>query len=331
MNENFEKSYQAQDCFEKKLVTTEPLSSTHKSGIIISPTIDDFLTKDFLTENLSKINSLLSENGAILLRGFKVSGPDEFRNVVEATKESLLNYTHRSTPRKIISEGVFSSTEYPEEQSIPQHNEMSYTLSWPKKIFFYCYIKPTERGQTPIANSKKVYQRLPKDLIERFEKRGVMYVRNYGHGIDLSWQDVFQTNDRLKVESYCFENNIQFEWLDEKHLRTKQVCQASIRDTISGEGIWFNQAHLFHISNLPKDIENYLRRQYSEDQLPRNALLGDGSPITIEDLNLIRSAYKEEEIVFDWEENDILILDNETMSHGRCPFRGPRSILVSMT
>ncbi|HBZ3632290.1 TPA: TauD/TfdA family dioxygenase, partial [Klebsiella quasipneumoniae] len=83
--------------------------------------------------------------------------------------------------------------------------------------------------------------------------------------------------------------------------------------------------------NLPPETERELRREFAEHELPRNALLGDGSPIRSTDLALIRQAYQQEEILFDWEQGDILILDNETISHGRRPFTPPRNIMVAMT
>jgi len=316
---------------DEKKFAFQSLGKHRNKGLIITPNTENLSGKKFLADNLEDINRLLIEHGAILLRGFRILGAQGFREVVEAMHENILEYKNRSTPRKIISEGVFSSTEYPQDQSIPQHNEMSYTLSWPKKIFFYCNTPPSEGGQTPIADSRCVYKKLPKELKERFEKHGIMYVRNFGNGIDLTWQDAFQTNKKEEVEEYCNEHEIEFQWLDNEHLRTKQICQASITDKSTEEKSWFNQAHLFHISNLPSDIENYLRRQYSEEELPRNALLGDGNYITKEDLKIIRDVYKDEEILFDWEKDDILILDNERISHGRRPFNGERSIMVSMT
>jgi len=312
-------------------VTLVPLVDEIRRGKMLIPDHSDLSAQAWVQEHLELMTEWLEAHGALLLRGFNVTDADAFRQVVEATKGTLLNYTHRSTPRKSISEGIYSSTEYPADQHIPQHNEMSYTLSWPKRLFFYCAVKPGYEGQTPLADSKRMYQRLPADLIERFDRYGVMYVRNYGLGLDLSWQDVFQTEESSEVERYCTENGIQTEWLGGGRLRTRQVCQATIRDKHSGEGIWFNQAHLFHVSSLPPETERELRLEFCEIDLPRNTLFGDGTPIPAADLATIRAAYQQEELTFDWEVGDILIIDNEAMSHGRRPFKAPRSIMVAMT
>lgn len=98
----------------------------------------------------------------------------------------------------------------------------------------------------------------------------------------------------------------------------------------SGRKVWFNQAHLFHVSSLPASVERELRESFSEDELPRNALYGDGSPLDAADLANVRAAYAAEEIAFPWEAGDVVIVDNEQFAHGRRPYSGPRSVMVAM-
>ena len=76
---------------------------------------------------------------------------------------------------------------YPADRTIPLHNENSYTKSWPNKIFFFSVIVASEGGETPIASSRNVYRRIDNSIKERFKKNGIMYVRNYIPGVDLSW------------------------------------------------------------------------------------------------------------------------------------------------
>ena len=44
----------------------------------------------------------------------------------------------------------------------------------------------------------------------------------------------------------------------------------------------------------------------------------------------IRAAYANEAVIFPWENNDILVLDNMLTAHGRRPYRGGRRIVVGM-
>jgi hypothetical protein len=100
---------------------------------------------------------------------------------------------------------------------------------------------------------------------------------------------------------------------------------------VTGETVWFNQAHLFHVSNLPPAIREALLEVVDDDRLPRNTFFGDGTPIDAAMLDEIRAVYRDTMLSFDWHAADTLILDNLLMSHGRAPFAGKRRVLVAMT
>jgi alpha-ketoglutarate-dependent taurine dioxygenase len=273
-----------------------------------------------------------SRFGGVLLRGFAPLGAAGFDTFASSFGEPLLSYEFGSTPRSRIEKGVYSSTEYPADQWIDQHNEQSYTRKWPGSIWFYCEIAAPQGGATPLADSRLVYQRLDPALRRRFAAHGVMYVRNYGNGLDLPWQQVFGTEARDEVEQYCRENRIDYEWLDDGDaLRTRQVCQSELRHPSTGETVWFNQAHLFHVSNLPASLQEALLDVVDADRLPRNTFFGDGTPIEVSMLDEIRAVYRDTMLSFPWQAADALALDNVLISHGRAPFAGKRRVLVAMS
>ena len=37
-------------------------------------------------------------------------------------------------------------------------------------------------------------------MLEEFERKGLVYVRNFSEGIDVPWQDFFHTDDKATVE-----------------------------------------------------------------------------------------------------------------------------------
>ena len=112
----------------------------------------------------------------------------------------LLDYVYRSTPRTKLGGKIYTATEYPADRIIPLHNENAYSKSWPQKIFFFSVIVASEGGETPIADSREVYKWIDPEIRHKFEKHRVMYTRNYSKGIDLSWQEVFQTG-HIQVRS----------------------------------------------------------------------------------------------------------------------------------
>ncbi|OMP77233.1 class II aldolase/adducin family protein [[Flexibacter] sp. ATCC 35208] len=287
----------------------------------------------WISANIDKVNAAYEENRNLLFRGFKpLDGKSVFPEIVKQVSGSeLLDYTEPSTPRTQVGQKVYTSTEFPEEEYIVQHNEHSYSNHWPLRIFFYCDIPAAEGGQTPICDSRAVYKLLSERTRREFEEKRVMYVRNFSKELDISWEHFFQTSDKEKVAAYAKQKQIELEWKEAGGLRTKQRSQSVLKHPSSGEMVWFNQAHLFHVSNLRPEITDFLLENYGEEHLPRNAYYGDGSSIQTETLAEIKAAYSRAQLSFEWQAGDLIMLDNVLYSHGRNPYKGKRSILVAMT
>lgn len=311
------------------------------TGLSVRPLLTDE-TLPLLVENLegrplclNELRALASDHlpdaGALLLRGFEVLGEQSFQSLVRGFGHELLNYEFGSTPRKAVEKGVYTSTEYPAHQVIPLHNEQSYTLQWPMKIWFHCMQPSLEGGETPIADSRRIYNTLDPALRQRFTDKRLMYVRNYGNGLDLSWEQAFNTEDKAVAEAYCRANQIAFEWKNDGELRTRQICQAVARHPQTQEWVWFNQAHLFHVSNLPPAVRESLLAVVDDPlDLPRNVYYADGSALEESALDEIRGVLADCSVAFPWEKGDVLMLDNMLVAHGRASFKGPRQVIVAM-
>lgn len=285
---------------------------------------------DWATENRANVERLVRDNGALLIRGLNFAGSQQFGTVLSTLfGEELLQYTYRSTPRTELRGNVYTATEYHPDQWIPQHNENSYTNRWALRIGFMCTVPAESGGTTPICSSRRIYRDMPAQIRDRFERYGVLYQRNYSE-IDVPWTEVFQTENRDEVEGFCEANDIRYEWLGAQGLRTRQINQGTARHPGSGESVWFNQAHLFHVSNLEEAVRTSLLAGMSEEELPRNTYYGDGSPIEAATLATIRELYDRHTIAFEWQRGDLMLLDNMLYSHGRSPYKGNRQVLVGM-
>ncbi|WCN12348.1 TauD/TfdA family dioxygenase [Marinomonas mediterranea] len=276
------------------------------------------------------IDAQLESVGGVLLRGFNVEQESDFQDFAKAFGHELLSYDYASTPRSKVEGKVYTSTEYPAHQVIPLHNEQAYTLNWPMRIWFCSLEVAEEGGETPIADSRQIYNLIEPDVRNRFEQRKLMYVRNYGNGLDLPWQKAFSTDSKADVERFCQQNEIEFEWKGDGELRTRQVCQATARHPRTGESVWFNQAHLFHVSNLQAHVRETLISIVGEDNLPRNVYYGDGSAIDEKDLDHVRRVMDDCEVRFLWQKGDIMMLDNMLVAHARGTFKGDRKVVVAM-
>ncbi|MBD1581645.1 TauD/TfdA family dioxygenase [Pseudoalteromonas sp. S16_S37] len=303
----------------------------HSSGlpVLVQP-INSPIWQDCIDDIQQLVEQLLHIQGGLLFRGFSVNGADDFNAFARSFGHDLLNYDYASTPRNEVTSGVYTSTEYPAHQVIPLHNEQAYTLSWPLKIWFHCEIAPEKDGETPIADSRRVYDNIAPAIRARFAEHGLLYVRNYGNGLDLSWQQAFGTSDKTQVEAFCAKNHIECIWKEDGELQTRQICQAVSTHPSTHEKVWFNQAHLFHVSNLDEHIKETLISIVGEENLPRNVYYGDGSPIKDEDLQHIRQVLSQCQVSFPWQKGDIMMLDNMLAAHGRSTFSGDRKVIVAM-
>ena len=306
------------------------LDENERFPLVIEPAMDGINLAGWAAANREQLETQLLQHGGILFRKFNVTAVSQFQQFARAISPDLLDYNERAAPRTEVNQNIYTSTEYPADQHIPLHHEMSYSHNWPTKIWFYCDQPAQQGGETPIANDRKVFDMIDPKIKEGFIRKKIQYVRNYGEGVDLSWQEVFQTTERSVVEDYCRKAGMEFEWKGGDRLRTRQVRPATVVHPKTGDTIWFNHAHMFHISNVAKPAREALLAHFKEDELPRNAFYGDGSPIEDCVLNEIRKVYAETAITFTWQKGDVLLLDNFLASHGREPFIGPRSILVAM-
>lgn len=315
-------------------VKITPLQPGTDLPLVVEPAVEGVDLFAWAAENRTLIEESLVRHGGILFRGFGLATLDDLHRLVDASSEGgLLQYQDQATPRSQVQGNVYTSTDYPADQPIELHNESCYAWSWPRKIFFQCALPAQQGGETPIADTRRVWQRLSPATQELFLSRQVMYIRNFGDGngrVGLPWQSVFGTDDPAVMEEWCRRNQISVEWLSGGRLRTRQVRPAVARHPRTGEVTWFNQSTAFHSSTLDPRTREVLVAELGEDGLPKDACFGDGSPIPAEVLDEVRAAVRAETVAFPWRQGDVLLLDNLLVAHGRSPFSGPRKILVGM-
>jgi alpha-ketoglutarate-dependent taurine dioxygenase len=305
--------------------------NAQESPMVIQPALAGFASLlEIAFEKRQFFREKLLKCGALLFRGYQVDSVSKFERFVRLfSGKELLSYAGGVSPRLPLSEGVYTSTEYPAQYKLSLHNELSYADTFPSHIYFCCQKEAQRGGETTFGDSRRILKKIDSEIVDLFRQKKVCYIRNLHaeKGSGYSWQEAFETDCRIIVENRCRRIGASLEWKPCGGLRLKQIRPATATHPITGEEVWFNQAEGFHPSSL--DAESL--QAADEENLRLNCRFGDGSPIDSEILQHVRAAVESETTPHKWQVGDILVLDNILSAHGRMPFSGERKISVAMT
>jgi alpha-ketoglutarate-dependent taurine dioxygenase len=297
--------------------------------LVMEPATDQVDLADWARNNREYIAQKLRSHGGILFRGFNLKTPQDFEAVAAGIYTEIYS-EYGDLPRESAGGNIYTSTPYPEDKRILYHNESSHMNRWATRISFFCIIAAKQGGCSPVVDCRKVYQQLDPMVRQKFEEKGLMYVRNFSDGLDVNWQHFFQTSDKAVVEDACAKQGFICEWVGDDHLRVKQRCRGVLRHPVTGQMSLFNQVQLHHVHCLDPDVRASLLSIYKREDLPRHVYFGDGSEITDAEMDHVGEVYEKNAVRFTWREGDMVSLDNMLVAHARDSFVGPRKIVVAL-
>lgn len=317
---------------------------------VIEPVKENISFNEFL-ELLKAENPFfkkaLIDHGVLLLRGFPIGSAEDFHQTVAALDTGKpMDYIGGDSPRSKQHKKIYTSTEAPPSLTLYLHNEMSFSKVYPKHIYFYCDIAPQERGETIIGDAKKIFEAVDPAVRNRLDEKQLTYISRYyckskifefmssirkGHK---SWIEVFETTDKQELESKCRESGFDYKWLKNEWIEVSQTRPAFLHHPVTGDKVWFNQAHLYDFNPRLLGWSNYMAAKlvYAKKETKlHDVAYGDGTPIARKDLYHIIDVMDQQSVYFPWRKGDVLVCDNIRIMHGRAPFKGKRRILTAMT
>jgi len=311
-----------------QLIETSQMAEDQLLPIVVTPAIEGVDLAAWARDNHDQIEKFQDKHGAILFRGFGLKDAEDFEAVAGAICPDLFA-EYGDLPPESDTARVYGVTPYPPDKTILFHNESSHLPTWPMKQFFFCITPAAEGGATPLYDGRVVLSMLDPEVVQAFEEKGLMYVRNFSEGVDVPWQEFFKTDDRAEVERVCAEAGMTCEWTD-VGLRVKNVTQGVATHPRTGEKIFFNQVQLHHVACLEPETRESLRALFAEEDMPRNVYYGDGTPIPDEVMEHIGEVFEQACVEFQWQTGDLVAVDNMLVAHARRPYKEPRKMLVAM-
>ncbi|WP_246218626.1 TauD/TfdA family dioxygenase [Parasphingorhabdus halotolerans] len=285
---------------------------------------------EHLSRNRDALDESLHQTGAILFRGFAVPETEDFDAVVQAYgaenfpyKESLSNAVRINlTPR------VFTANEAPPETSIFLHHEMAQTPLYPSKLFFYCNIAAEKGGETPLCRSDILLEKMEAAdpaLVTEFVTKGVRYSHTMpgqddaGSGQGRSWRSTLGVDETDQAEQRLTALGYEWQWLEDDALHVTSPKLDAVRTLADGRRTFFNQL-----------IAAYRGWADKRNDPSKSICFGDGSPIDSEKME--KAIALADELSFDlqWQSEDVVLIDNFLVMHGRHPFEGTRKVLASL-
>ena len=317
---------------------------------------------EFVEHHRGWLHDQLQTRGAALLRGFGLRTPAEFETAARAVEPALQNEYLGTSPRDALTPYVFSASELPPYYPIPQHCEMTFVKTPPRRLMFACLVAPTGGGgETPLCDMRTVAAELDPAVRGRFERGGIRIIRNYdgpsGKGfLDLwqlkRWDELFQTTDRAVVEAKAAAEGVftDLSWGPGDRLRLISEHDALRAHPETGVPVWFNHVQVFHLSTAAAELRRIYgrtgdlrslglwgfarvmtaakRRKGAEAQ-SMHCTHRDGREIAGADLEHVRDTIWRHMIAEPWQTGDMVVIDNAAVSHGRLPYRGPRQVVVA--
>lgn len=298
----------------------------------------------WLREYRPALEAALLDFGAVVFRGFPVRDTDDFAKLIDLFPAHSQSYAGGGAVRQGVKGRVMESTRIDPRFNLPLHQEMAYLPRNPRMIAFFSRIVAETGGATTIADMRRVTDRLPPDLLARFDQHGVVYTRNllspdaddertkplFGHS---NWVANFGTSDRAEVEAACRERGMEPQWLEDGSLNMLNKARGTIVHPHTGKLLYFNQAHaMIQRRHAYGDaIYAEVERVYG-DMLPRgyDCTFGDGAVISDDALTAIYDAIAAETIAFPWQAGDVMFVENKLVAHGRAPFTGKREVQVAL-
>jgi alpha-ketoglutarate-dependent taurine dioxygenase len=286
--------------------------------------------------DLDELIATFKRDGAVLLRGFQAD-VDDFRWLTSILCHDFSTYRgggFRWGPLDRDAIGgdatLMTVTGSGQGWPIPLHGEMYYLQQRPTMLWFYCERAPSIDGQTTLCDAEAALAAISEPTREWLRGRNIKYIRELTRD---EWPLTFQTDDPAELARVCEENGMRLTIRDDGSILAEFVCPAVVRprgrDT---EALLNNIVQMYTIEwAFTSGWVGQHLPQLPRDRSPMVVRMEDGTKVPSPVFEELQAVYEKLTVNVDWRTQDILLVDNTRLMHGRRQATDPnRSILVRM-
>jgi hypothetical protein len=196
-----------------------------------------------------------------------------------------------------------------------------------------CLKKSQWGGETAICDNRDIHTKLDPAFVQKCEEKKIRYW-NCLHSEDSeknlyqSWQMRFRTEDKSEINEFLEIEKYSYIWEEEILFYWKNLSP-TVKHNISGEKLWFNQISALHASYYA-DMKCHENLKLPNKEHPCHSTYGDGEEFEKHEIEDHRRCIWESAVGFDWQNGDILFLDQMIVQHSRLSFEGDRKVGVSL-
>ncbi|KAI3521498.1 hypothetical protein L1887_10968 [Cichorium endivia] len=304
------------------------LSPISKTDFTAEAKLDYFL--EAIKTHKPWLESLLQKRGVILFRGFPVTSPSDFNDVVEAFGFPQKLYLGGRSFRSKVVGRIYTANEVPMDEKLPFHHEMAYVPDSPSKIFFFCDEEPRSGGETPVVLSHLIYEKMKErhpEFVAQLEEHGLTYIKvmseedNPSSYASSGWKSTYMTNDKNVAEERAAKQGTKLEWMGNSVKAITGPVPALRFDKENQRKTWFNSLAV-----------NYHYHAIDKNHDPTTFLeLGNGKPVSDAAMEDCLRIMEEECVAIPWKKGDVMLVNNSMVLHSRRPLlKPPRRVLVSL-
>lgn len=296
-------------------------------------------------------HAIYGDVGHLVLRDSGESSSQVTLSILDKMTETLLDDKDETdysqfgnVPRKQEGGSKYSRdvSSGPRHITITGHSEASYLRSSPRHVIFSCLEPAREGGRTPLHDLDIVLDTLTKLapwLVEELQAVGVEYFKNYPlentyranlwefRGVEVyrSWAHLFPDLNHTDIDEFFDSQNMTSTWQDDGSLTVSWKQSAFALHPDSQKLVFFNQ--LFAMNGRYWEAHGGFEKIPLVER-PMHTRLGNGREITDYEYEALEQSFEAARVSFEWQKNDILLVDNFRFAHSRDPYEGHRKCVV---